>query len=108
MVDETPNWTRSIPKGQSWGGCLACKHFRYDMTCAAYPERIPIRIASGEIDHLVVRPGQIGDTVFDLNPDPDDAFRRRAVERARTAGIGASPAETGATMQRVLRERGML
>jgi hypothetical protein len=34
------------------------------MSCAAYPDRIPLAIASGEVDHLVVRPGQVGDTVF--------------------------------------------
>jgi len=38
------------------------------MTCAAYPLRIPIVIASGEMDHLVVRPGQVGDTVFEPRP----------------------------------------
>jgi hypothetical protein len=30
----------------------------------AFPHRIPVQIVSGEIDHLVVRPGQVGDTVF--------------------------------------------
>jgi hypothetical protein len=34
------------------------------MTCEAYPERIPIQIASGEVDHLVIRPGQVGEIVF--------------------------------------------
>jgi hypothetical protein len=36
----------------------------------AYPTQIPIPIASGEVDHLVVRPGQVGDTVFEPRPAP--------------------------------------
>ena len=58
------DWIRSIPRDQRWGGCRRCIHFRRDGTCAAYPAQIPIPIASGEVDHLVVRPGQVGDTVF--------------------------------------------
>jgi hypothetical protein len=58
------NWKRSIPRDQLWGGCGACVHFRKDMTCVAFPHRIPIQIVSGEIDHLVVRPDQVGDIVF--------------------------------------------
>jgi hypothetical protein len=63
-----PDWKRSVPRDQSWGGCRKCAHFRNDGTCVAFPERIPIQIASGEIDHLVVRPGQVGDTVFEPLP----------------------------------------
>ncbi len=59
------NWKRSIPGGQDWGGCRWCVHFRPDMTCVAYPHRIPLQIASGEVDHLVVRPGQVDDVVFE-------------------------------------------
>jgi hypothetical protein len=61
---EMADWNRSIPRSELWGGCRACIHFRKDTTCAAYPDGIPIVIASGEVDHLVVRPGQVGDTVF--------------------------------------------
>jgi hypothetical protein len=59
------DWTRSIPRDKRWGGCLQCVHFRRNDTCIAYPEQIPIVIASGEVDHLIVRPGQVGDTVFE-------------------------------------------
>ena len=59
------DWNRSIPRSELWGGCRACVHFRKDTTCAAYPDGIPIVIASGDVDHLVVRPGQVGDTVFE-------------------------------------------
>lgn len=60
MVD----WKRSIPADQRWGGCRRCVHDRRDGTCAAYPDGIPIVIASGDVDHLVVRPGQAGEIVF--------------------------------------------
>jgi hypothetical protein len=49
------------------------------MSCVAFPDRIPIVIASGEVDHLVVRPGQIGDTVF--APLHDKEARRREADR---------------------------
>ena len=63
------DWKRSIPQSELWGGCRACVHFRKDTTCIAYPDGIPIVIASGDVDHLVVRPGQVGDTVFEPRPD---------------------------------------
>jgi hypothetical protein len=40
------------------------------MTCAAYPERIPLIIVDGQVDHLVVRPGQVGGTIFAVNEQP--------------------------------------
>ncbi len=40
------------------------------MSCPAYPERIPLLILDGQVDHLVVRPGQVGDTVFAVNEQP--------------------------------------
>ena len=70
MTSQEPDWDRSVPDDQNWGGCRACRHFRLDMTCAAYPARIPLIIADGQVDHLVVRPGQVGDTVFAVNEHP--------------------------------------
>ena len=32
--------------------------------CIAYPQRIPFMIISGQTDHMIPRPGQVGDTVF--------------------------------------------
>jgi hypothetical protein len=48
---------------EQWGGCRLCVHWRGGR-CAAYPERIPLPILSGQVDHLVKRPGQVGDVVF--------------------------------------------
>jgi hypothetical protein len=57
------NWERS-ERFDEWGGCLVCVHWRYGK-CAAYPERIPFPIIAGQVDHLVPRPGQVGDTVYE-------------------------------------------
>jgi hypothetical protein len=76
-----PDWVRSIPRDQRWGGCRNCIHDRRDGTCVAYPVQIPIPIASGEVDHLVVRPGQVSDTVFERRVDesrPDGAVPARS------------------------------
>jgi hypothetical protein len=48
-----------------WPGCRYCVHWRAG-SCAAYPERIPLVILSGEVDHLVPRPGQTGTTTFEM------------------------------------------
>ncbi len=84
MSDRQPTPERSIPRAQAWGGCRLCRHFRPDFTCAAFPQGIPIAIASGEVDHLVPRPGQVGDVLFALVTDPTPAQQfllRGAAER---------------------------
>jgi len=48
-----------------WGGCRACLHLHLDgVTCNAYPDGIPLLIASNEADHMIVRPGQRGGILF--------------------------------------------
>jgi hypothetical protein len=44
-------------------GCLGCGYYRGGR-CDAFPDRIPLAIISGELDHLTVRPGQVGTIVF--------------------------------------------
>ena len=78
-------WERSIPQERSWGGCRACTHLRPGSTCAAFPVRIPLAIFSGEVDHLVVRPGQVGDTVFEVAERPAGLALRR-LRRAAARG----------------------
>ena len=77
MAERQPGWERSIPPDQSWGGCRACKHLRPGTRCAAFPDRIPLAVFSGEVDHLVVRPGQVGNTVFELAEQPSGLALRR-------------------------------
>ncbi len=86
MGSPEPNWQRSVPRDERWGGCRLCKHFRPDFTCAAYPDRIPIIIASGEVDHLVVRPYQVGNTVFELNENPT-GLALRFLRHAAAQGV---------------------
>jgi hypothetical protein len=57
------NWERSEGY-EDWPGCRGCVHYQH-ARCRAYPDRIPLLILSGEVDHLVPRPGQVGDTVFE-------------------------------------------
>ena len=58
------SWERS-ERFAEFGGCRLCVHYRRG-SCVAYPERIPLDILSGEVDHMVKRPGQVGETVFEL------------------------------------------
>jgi hypothetical protein len=91
-MSEQPDWKPSDLNDRIWGGCRLCRHFRPDFTCVSYPQRIPLIIASGEVDHLVVRPGQVGDTVFELNPQPTGLalrFLRHAAARGASWAVDA-------------------
>ena len=68
---------RSVPANQAWGGCRACRHLQSGTRCIAFPDRIPLVIFSGEVDHLVPRPGQVGNTVFELAEEPSGLALRR-------------------------------
>ena len=78
------NWEPS-DRFAEWQGCLGCANYRYGR-CVAYPVRIPLPILSGEVDHMVPRPGQTGDTVFE--PMDIDVWRRtgRRVPAAAPTG----------------------
>ncbi len=79
------NWERSAGF-EAWPGCLGCGHYRRSR-CQAFPDGIPLPIASGEIDHLVPRPGQVGDTVFEpLDPEVFRREGRRVPLRVARAG----------------------
>jgi hypothetical protein len=57
------NWEPS-ERFADWPGCFSCAHYRY-AKCIAYPKAIPLPILSGQVDHMVPRPGQVGDIVFE-------------------------------------------
>ncbi len=57
------NWEPS-DRFDEWQGCIGCAHYRHGR-CAAYPKAIPLPIISGQVDHMVPRPGQVGDIVFE-------------------------------------------
>ena len=52
------DWEPS-PLYASWPGCRKCRHFR-GTHFAVYPVRIPLPIVSGQVDHMVPRPGDHG------------------------------------------------
>lgn len=81
-------WDRA-ERFEEWPGCRFCAHYNR-MRCVAYPERIPLIIASGEVDHLVPRPGQTGATVF----EPLDIDHWRATGERRVLIEEAEPAPT--------------
>ena len=58
---------------EEWEGCLGCAHYHH-AKCAAYPMGIPLPILSGEVDHMIPRPGQVGDTIFE--PMDVEVWRR--------------------------------
>jgi hypothetical protein len=57
------NWEPS-EQFDEWQGCIGCGHYRR-ARCIAYPNAIPLIILSGEVDHMVPRPGQVGEMVFE-------------------------------------------
>jgi hypothetical protein len=82
----TLNWQPS-ERFDEWQGCLGCARFRRGK-CLAYPKGIPLPLISGEVDHLVQRPGQVGETLFE--PMDVEHWRRTGervplVPSARTA-----------------------
>ena len=57
------NWEPS-EHYHEWEGCIGCAHWRA-ARCVAYPTHIPLIILDGQVDHMVPRPGQVGETVFE-------------------------------------------
>ena len=66
------NWERS-DRFEEWQGCRGCAHYQR-ARCIAYPDGIPLLLLSGEVDHMIPRPGQDGDSVFE--PMDWDVFAR--------------------------------
>jgi hypothetical protein len=51
-------------------GCPICKHYNFDGTCPAFPERIPMIFLSGERGHTELIEGQASDIVFEwISPE---------------------------------------
>lgn len=57
------NWEPSA-RFEEWPGCFECALYRYGR-CAAYPKAIPLAILSGQVDHMVPRPGQVAELVYE-------------------------------------------
>jgi hypothetical protein len=46
-------------------GCPICKHYSFDGTCTAFPDRIPMMFLSGERGHTEPIDGQQNDMIFE-------------------------------------------
>jgi hypothetical protein len=55
--------------------CWRCKHYRKDVSCAAFPKGIPAEILESEADHRQAYPGDHG---IRFEPLPE---KRASVER---------------------------
>jgi hypothetical protein len=81
------NWEPS-ERFAEWPGCRACAHYAGGR-CIAFPDHIPFDIVCGAVDHLVPRPGQVGDIVFEpLDPD----VLRRTGKRVPLRATAEQPA----------------
>jgi hypothetical protein len=84
-----PNWEPSARDGE-FLGCNMCVHLHDDWeTCDAYPDGLPIEIASGEIDHMVERPGQVLGVLFEPVHREDRAPRSPRRPSAPRLRLGA-------------------
>lgn len=51
-------------------GCPICKHYNFDGTCPAFPDRIPMMFISRERGHTEPIEGQTNDIVFEgISPE---------------------------------------
>ena len=51
-------------------GCKYCQHFRFNGTCAAFPDKIPLDIVSGATKHTKPLPNQKNSIVYELAEKP--------------------------------------
>lgn len=52
--------------------CDSCRFYNPDAgTCKAFPEGVPLKSSEG---HFEVLPGQVGDTIYDMDPSLYDLF----------------------------------
>lgn len=51
--------------------CDSCVHFNGENSCKAFPEGIPLK---SEDTHFEVLPGQVGDALYDMDPEQYDLF----------------------------------
>lgn len=56
------------PDAKDFRGCNTCILLLETGGCRAYPTGMPIAIASGEVDHMQVRPGQVGNFIYESVP----------------------------------------
>lgn len=80
------SWEPS-PNADEFGGCRLCLHYQGKGRCTAFPTRIPLPIFAGDLDHMMVRPGQVGTDIYveiDFEVWQATGERRPAAARATT------------------------
>lgn len=64
-------------------GCVICKHYSFDGTCPAFPDRIPMVFLSGECGHTEAIDGQQNDIVFEwISPEEQKQRVTEILEKA--------------------------
>ena len=63
-------------------GCPICKHYNFDATCTAFPDRIPMKFLSGELGHTEPIDGQQNDIVFEwISPEEQQQRVKKILEK---------------------------
>ncbi len=68
-------------------GCPICKHNRFDGSCTAFPEGIPMIFLSGDKGHTELLPRQQNDIVFEWASPQEQRDRLVAAIRESKAVI---------------------
>ncbi|WP_309738176.1 hypothetical protein [Chamaesiphon sp. OTE_20_metabat_361] len=64
-------------------GCPICKHYSFDGTCPAFPDRIPMMFLSGERGHIEPIEGQQNNIVFEwISPEEQQQRVKEILEKA--------------------------
>ena len=63
MTEWGPDDWKPSHRAAEFPGCFKCRHLdRKRMLCAAFGGPVPLPIASGQVDHMIPRPGDHGIT----------------------------------------------
>jgi hypothetical protein len=84
-----------------------CVHYQGQGRCTAFPTRIPLLIFAGDVDHMIVRPGQTGDDVFvlmDFQAWQETGERRPAVTQPPPVASAVGRAAVAGPRARVRRQ----
>jgi hypothetical protein len=84
-----------------------CVHYQGQGRCTAFPTRIPLPIFAGDVDHMIVRPGQTGDDVvelMDFQVWQETGERRPAVKQPSPAASAVGHAAVAGPRARVTRQ----
>lgn len=68
--------------------CAMCDHYDFvNLNCKAFPDKIPMEVRLGAIQHNSVLPDQIGSIVFSPISKEESEKREKAAEPERTKRV---------------------